>query len=112
VVSSHDASDVADSVFIGPDAANFVMVTGNRNGSSTQESLWWLSRSGTRFGVAGSKSRQSLGLTMPALPMPWTLLRLFPPGLPPDVALSKEDAMTQHDSLPADGRPAALLPPS
>lgn len=113
VVSSHKGVDGADAVYMARDAANFVATTGNSGTSSTVETMWWLSSSGTRFGLsADPMMRQALGLNGDPLPLPWALVRLFPPGLPDDVALSKEDAMTQHDNLPADAQPAALLPPS
>lgn len=114
VVSSHLGVDGADAVYMASNAADWVAATGNADGSSTREALWWISRSGTRFGVpgGGSQSPTSLGLTMEPLPMPWSVLRLFPPGLPEGVALSKEDAMTQHDNLPADPSPGPLAPPA
>ena len=115
VVSSRADADSADAVYMGADAANWVAATGNGDGSSTRESLWWLSPSGNRFGVAvgstpGSSARSSLGLDVDPLPMPWSVLRLFPSGLAPGVALSKDDAMTEHDSVPKDPAPGALVP--
>ncbi|MGD9622334.1 MAG: type VII secretion protein EccB [Mycolicibacterium sp.] len=112
VVSTHTGVDGADAVYMAADAANWVAATGNADGSSTREALWWISRSGTRFGVpgGGSQSRSSLGLTMEPLLMPWSVLRLFPSGLPEGVALTRSDAMTQHDNLPSDPSPGPLAP--
>ncbi|OKH69403.1 hypothetical protein EB74_30020 [Mycobacterium sp. SWH-M5] len=113
VVSSHKGVDGADAVYMAPDAANYVAATGSSGTSSTRESMWWLSPSGTRFGLsADGRIRESLGLFGEPLSMPWSVLRLLPRGLPDNVALSKEDAMTQHDSLPSDRNPAALMPPA
>lgn len=115
VVSTHRGVDGADAVYMAPNAANWVAATGNGDGSSSQESWWWISRSGNRFGVSAaqnSRSRESLGLTAEPLPMPWAVLRLLPRGLADGVALSKEDAMTEHDSVPKDPAPAALVPPA
>ncbi|PQM45049.1 ESX-5 secretion system ATPase EccB5 [Mycobacterium talmoniae] len=113
VVSSHKGADGADAVYMAGDAANYVAGTGNAGAAATRETMWWLSRSGTRFGLSSqAQVRESLGLSGEPLPMPWVLLRLFPRGLPANVALSKEDAMTQHDNVGSDARPAALLPPS
>jgi type VII secretion protein EccB len=101
----------ADVVFMAAGAANWVRATGNAAASPAQESWWWLSRAGSRFGVAsGDRSRQSLGLPDDALPMPWSVLSLLPSGLPAHVELSQADAMSQHANLPSDPGPAPLAP--
>lgn len=56
----------ADRVFLGRDYANYVVSTGNSPSSSTAESLWWLSDSGVRFGVAREdETLRALGLSSP-----------------------------------------------
>jgi type VII secretion protein EccB len=113
VVGAHDGATVADAVYMAPDAANWVRTTGNSQSSSSQESYWWLAPSGSRFGVnSADHSRESLGLPDVTLPMPWSVLRLFPSGLPPHVELSKADAMAQHENVPNDPAPSALVPSS
>ncbi|PBJ65052.1 type VII secretion protein EccB, partial [Mycobacterium avium subsp. hominissuis] len=113
VVGAHDGATVADVVYMAPDAANWVHTTGNSQAASSEESYWWLSPSGSRFGVnASDNSRESLGLPANTLPIPWSVLRLFPSGLPPHVELSKADAMAQHENVPTDPAPSALAPAS
>ena len=51
LVNSQGPGLQADRVYLGPDFANYVVSTGNSPASSTQESLWWISESGARFGV-------------------------------------------------------------
>jgi type VII secretion protein EccB len=98
----------ADHVFFGPEYGNWVVVTGNDPGSTTSESLWWLSSSGVRFGVDNSRdSRSALGLTSQPGPAPWVALRLLAPG----PALSRADALVRHDTLPTDMNPAELVVP-
>jgi type VII secretion protein EccB len=98
----------ADRVFFGPEYGNWVVVTGNDPGSSTSESLWWLSSSGVRFGVDNSRdARSALGLTSQPSPAPWVALRLLAPG----PALSRADALVRHDTLPTDMNPAELVVP-
>jgi type VII secretion protein EccB len=98
----------ADRVYFGPDYANFVAVTGNDPDASTTESLWWLSYSGVRFGVPDTQEvRTALGLTSEPSPAPWVALRLLAPG----PALSREDALVRHDTLPIDLNPAELAVP-
>jgi type VII secretion protein EccB len=110
VVGAHDGT-TADAVYMGARAANWVRTTGNAPDASSQESWWWLAPSGSRFGVAsGDRSRQALGLPDAALLMPWSVLSLFPSGLPVHVELSEADAKAQHENLPADPAPRPLAP--
>lgn len=97
----------ADRVYFGPGHANFVTVTGNDPDASTAESLWWLSYSGVRFGIAGTDERKALGLTGEPSPAPWVALRLLAPG----PTLSRPDALLRHDTLPTDMNPAELAVP-
>ena len=85
-----------------------VVVTGNDPGSTTSESLWWLSSSGVRFGVENSRdARSALGLTSQPGPAPWVALRLLAPG----PTLSRADALVRHDTLPTDMNPAESVVP-
>lgn len=89
----------ADRVFFGPDFANYVISTGNDPDAATQETLWWVSESGVRFGVQrDQQTLDSLGLNAPPKPAPWSVLRLLAPG----PTLSKADALVRHDALPVD----------
>jgi type VII secretion protein EccB len=98
----------ADRVYFGPNYANFVTVTGNDPGSATAESVWWLSKSGVRFGVDNTRDvRTALGLTAEPNPAPWVALRLLAPG----PMLSRADALVRHDTLPTDMNPAELVVP-
>jgi type VII secretion protein EccB len=104
--------DVANEVYMAPDSANFVQVTGVEPASPRGESLWWISDSGVRFGVetAGqgeAQTRQSLGLDGSATPAPWAVIRWLPAG----PALSKAAALTEHDTLAPDSSPAPLVIP-
>ncbi|MEN4464174.1 type VII secretion protein EccB [Mycolicibacterium conceptionense] len=113
VGSSGKGADGADFVSMAPDAANYVAVTGNSATSATKEAMWWLSTSGTRFGLStNQQERTSVGLGDDALPMPYSILRLFPRGLPENVALTKTDAMTEHRRVPVDPAAGAVLPPA
>jgi hypothetical protein len=66
--------------------------------SVSRDSLWWISPQGVRYGVALDDSAlKSLGIaTAEARQAPWVLIRVFAPG----PALSRDDALTQHSSLP------------
>jgi type VII secretion protein EccB len=108
LVKADSSGREADRVFFGPDYGNWVVVTGNDPGSSTSESLWWLSSSGVRFGVDNSRdARSALGLNSQPSPAPWVALRLLAPG----PALSRADALVRHDTLPTDMSPAELVVP-
>jgi hypothetical protein len=108
LVKADTSGREADKVFFGPESGNWVVVTGNDPGSSTAESLWWLTSSGARFGVENTRdSRSALGLTTEPSPAPWVALRLLAPG----PALSRADALVRHDTLPTDMNPAELVVP-
>jgi type VII secretion protein EccB len=108
LVKADPSGREADRVYFGPDYANWVALTGNDPGSSTSESLWWLSSSGVRFGVENTReARAALGLTSQPSPAPWVALRLLAPG----PALSRADALVRHDTLPTDMSPAELVVP-
>jgi type VII secretion protein EccB len=108
LVKADSSGREADRVYFGPEYGNWVVVTGNDPGSSTSESLWWLTSSGARFGVENTRdSRSALGLTTEPSPAPWVALRLLAPG----PALSRADALVRHDTLPTDMNPAELVVP-
>jgi type VII secretion protein EccB len=108
LVKADTSGREADRVYLGPDYANFVTVTGNDPASATAESLWWLTNSGVRFGVDNTRdARTALGLTKEPSPAPWVALRLLAPG----PTLSRADAMVRHDTLPKDMTPAELVVP-
>jgi type VII secretion protein EccB len=84
-------------------------------------SLFWISDTGVRYGLdteggkgadAGQpKTVSALGLTLPALSIPWSVLSLFAPG----PTLSRADALLAHDGLAPDqrrSRRAAAEPPA
>ncbi|MEB3020356.1 type VII secretion protein EccB [[Mycobacterium] crassicus] len=71
--------------------------------------LFWISDTGVRYGVnteAGTNGGDgdtvaALGLTEPALPIPWSVLSQFALG----PTLSRSDALLAHDGLAPDQRP-------
>lgn len=98
----------ADQVYFGSNYANFVAVTGNNPSAQTTESLWWVTRTGARFGVEDTKDvRDSLGLNGTPSLAPWVALRLLPQG----PTLSRVDALIEHETLPMDMTPAELVVP-
>ena len=99
----------ADRVYVDPDATNLVMSTNADPSSVSRDSLWWVSDQGVRFGVALEDSAlRPLGIaTSSAQQAPWALIRTLAPG----PALSRTDALTQHDTL-APARGAEAVPTS
>ncbi|KLO25206.1 secretion protein EccB, partial [Mycolicibacter heraklionensis] len=71
--------------------------------------LFWISDTGVRYGInteAGTNGGDgdtisALGLSEPALPIPWSVLSQFAVG----PALSRSDALLAHDGLAPDARP-------
>lgn len=95
----------ADQVYMSPGATNLVMTTGAAPDATSRESMWWISDQGVRYGVSlEDETLRALGISpAQARQAPWPLIRVFAPG----PALSRADAMTQHDTLaaPADAAP-------
>ncbi|KDE96865.1 hypothetical protein Y900_029985 [Mycolicibacterium aromaticivorans JS19b1 = JCM 16368] len=107
--------NTADEVYVSPDSANFVQVTGVQPDSVRGESLWFIGNNGVRFGVptmgggGNDQSRQALGFNADTpTPAPWSVIKWLPAG----PALSKPAAMAQHDSLMPDPNVAALQAPT
>jgi type VII secretion protein EccB len=103
-------AQVADDVYIGPDSANFVQVTGVDPASTRGESLWLISDNGVRFGLvtAGKdegENLRKLGLDHKPVPAPWAVIHWLPAG----PALSRAAALTEHDTLAPDPSPAPLI---
>ncbi len=107
--------NTADEVYVSPDSANFVQVTGVQPDSVRGESLCssatmacalecqpWEVAVTTRADKPGLQCRH----THP--PAPWSVIKWLPAG----PALSKPAAMAQHDSLMPDPNVAALQAPT
>jgi type VII secretion protein EccB len=98
VKDSRQPGDVeADQVLIGRDAPNLVMVTSGAAAADSKESLWWISDQGVRYGIElDDESLKALGVSpASALQAPWPLIRTLAPG----ATLSRQDALTQHNTL-------------
>lgn len=91
------ASVEADQVYIDPGATNLVMTTNADPVSVSRDSLWWVSDQGVRYGIELDDSAlKPLRIsTASARQAPWVLIRTFAAG----PALSRADALTQHDTL-------------
>ncbi|AFM20640.1 Protein of unknown function (DUF690) (plasmid) [Mycolicibacterium chubuense NBB4] len=103
VVGSQDQGKQADQVLLADRPATWVSTTGANADSTRRETLWLISESGARYGVPfDDDALQALGLknTAPRL-APWPLLRVWPAG--PE--LSRQAAMTMHDTLAGPAAP-------
>jgi type VII secretion protein EccB len=87
----------ADQAYMGQDSTNLVMTTSAAPSSASRESLWWISDQGVRYGIElTEETLRGLGITPAnARQAPWPLIRVFAPG----PALTRTDALTQHDTL-------------
>lgn len=102
----------ANRVAITPGEGYLVQSVGQDGGGTssapTGGAYFWLSDTGVRYGLdadGDSEAITALGLTPPALPIPWSLLSQFAPG----PTLSRADALLAHDALAADPRPAVVM---
>ena len=99
LVNAERSPAQANKVFFGPDYANYVITTGNDETASSQETLWWVSDSGARFGVPrDEETLRALGFSTPPKPAPWSVLRLLAPA----PALTNAGALVRPDTLPAN----------
>lgn len=92
----------ATRVALPPGRGYFVQTVGQQPASPPAGSLFWISDTGVRYGIGGDrqtaeKSFAALGLTQPAVPIPWSVLTLFAPG----PALSQSDALVAYDAVPS-----------
>ncbi|RAV18147.1 type VII secretion protein EccB [Mycolicibacterium sp. GF69] len=105
----------ADRVALTPGSGYLVQTVGQDGGgvstSAAGGAAFWLSDVGVRYGLdeagdldTNSDTISALGLTPPAVPIPWSMLSQFAPG----PTLSRGDALLAHDALAADPRPAAV----
>ncbi len=105
----------ADQVYIGRDATNLVVTSGMSATSQRREALWWISDQGVRFGIGvDAGTLKGLGISADvdddgslrvrdAGQAPWPLISVYARG----PALTRADALTEHDSIvPAVGSQA------
>lgn len=64
------------------------------------ESMYYIDSQGVRYGVPNAETAKSLGLSSPQN-APWEIVRLLVDG----PVLSKDAALLEHDTLPADPSP-------
>jgi type VII secretion protein EccB len=67
------------------------------------ESLYYVDPQGVRYGIPDGQTAAALGLSSPK-PAPWEIIRLLVDG----PVLSKDAALLEHDTLPADPSPRKL----
>jgi type VII secretion protein EccB len=67
------------------------------------ESLYYVDPQGVRYGLPDTETAKALGLSSPKS-APWAIIRLLVDG----PVLSKEAALLEHDTLPADPSPRKL----
>ncbi|MCW2512082.1 MAG: eccB [Mycobacterium sp.] len=70
------------------------------------ESLYYIDPQGVRYGLPNEETAKSLGLTAPAT-APWQVVSLLVDG----PVLSKQAALIEHDTLPADPNPRKIVDP-
>ncbi|CAJ1493273.1 type VII secretion protein EccB [[Mycobacterium] kokjensenii] len=97
-------------VALAPGSGYFVQsVSSDPTADPTAGPLFWISDTGVRYGInteGGTNSGEgdtvsALGLSEPALPIPWSVLSQFAQG----PTLSRADALLAHDGLAPDQRP-------
>jgi type VII secretion protein EccB len=103
---------IATRVALAPGTGYFTQTVGGGSAAPAAGSLFWVSDTGVRYGIdneaengpgaAGhGKTVEALGLSAPAVPIPWSALSLFAPG----PTLSRADALLAHDGLAPDAKP-------
>ncbi len=98
------AANGATRVALVPGTGYFTQTVGGGAAAPPDGSLFWVSDTGVRYGIdteADRKAIEALGLSAPAVPIPWSMLSLFATG----PTLSRADALLAHDGLPPDSRP-------
>ncbi|MBL1079773.1 type VII secretion protein EccB [Nocardia sp. 2] len=97
----------ADAAYLPRTTGQFIQVTGTEPDSPRRESLFWISDSGVRYGIATDSNSdttlRALALRQPVL-APWSIVSLFAVG----PTLSQQHALLQHDGIPANPGAAGL----
>jgi ESX secretion system ATPase EccB len=95
----------SDFFFTAPGKGWLVQVTGQSDGSTSREQLWWVGDNGVRYAITGdsgsspAKTLEVLGLaTVTPQLVPWSILRLLPEG----ASLSPESATVVHEQIPVE----------
>jgi type VII secretion protein EccB len=98
----------ASRVAMAPGTGYFTATVSDNAASPAAGSLFWVSDTGVRYGIdtegganGPAKTAETLGLSPPPTPIPWSALSLFAPG----PTLSRADALLAHDGLAPDSRP-------
>ncbi|MGC5246950.1 type VII secretion protein EccB [Gordonia sp. DT219] len=107
LTSSDGGGQGIDEVYVRPGSGEYLRVTGNEPNSSRAESLFYLSDSGVRFGIADLVTGKILGLGDAPAPAPWAVVSLLTPG----PTLSRRDALVAHDAIAADPSGALVAVP-
>ncbi len=103
----------ATRVALAPGTGYFAQTVTGGAGAPGTGSLFWVSDTGVRYGIdneaenatAGrGKTVEALGLSEPAVPVPWSVLSLFAGG----PTLSRADALLAHDGLAPDNKPGRV----
>jgi type VII secretion protein EccB len=97
----------ANRVVVAPGSGYFAQTVGGDATAPPAGSLFWVADTGVRYGIdeepgatGQAKTVEALGLSRPAVPVPWSVLSLFAPG----PTLSRADALLARDSLTPDSR--------
>ncbi|MDH6198536.1 type VII secretion protein EccB [Mycobacterium frederiksbergense] len=101
------ANGAANRVALTPGNGYLVQTVGAEPGSPTAGSMFWVSDTGVRYGIdtnGDDKTLAALGLTAPALPIPWSILTQFAAG----PTLSRGDALFAYDALSPNANSARL----
>lgn len=110
VATADPAGGTASAVYIAPGTAQLVQIAGGSPTAPTGGAQWYIADTGVRYGLVTDPSKPnespqfSLGISAQPLPAPWSIIGLLPDG----PALSKQDALLAHDSLPPDPRPRVV----
>jgi type VII secretion protein EccB len=114
--SGWQGGGVPTRVALAPGTGYFTQSVGGGAAAPATGSLFWVSDTGVRYGIdnesdnAGTgghgKTVEALGLSAPAVPIPWSILSLFAAG----PTLSRADALLAHDGLAPDSRPGRPVP--
>lgn len=103
-------SVVANQVLVQPGATNFVTSTSELLSADSRETMFWVSPSGVRYGIAADNDTvEGLGLNpLSAQQAPWPLLRTFAAG--PE--LSRQAALLARDTVTVNGTVESVTPSS
>lgn len=94
----------ADRAYFAPGSGAYLQATGIMPSSERTGSLFFVSDTGVRYGIANAEVAKLIGMDVRPEPAPWQIVGLLAPG----PVLGRSEALVAHDGVEPDSAASAL----